>query len=74
MDSDHVDYQDREWSRVPVLGNLDLGIGSPVALMGSGIPPEGRYSGNDIDIIFKRDPVSGAKHGLLRSENRSQAH
>lgn len=61
MDSEHVDYQDREWSRVPVLGYLDLGTGSPVPLMGSGIPPEGRYSGNDIDIIFKRDP-SGASY------------
>lgn len=62
MDSDHVDYQDRDWSAVPILGWLDLGTGSPVPLMGSGIPPEGRYSGNDIDIIFKRDPTTGANY------------
>lgn len=59
-DTADIDYQQRDWSKIPVLGYLDLGIGHPVPLMGSGIPPEGRVS--NPDIIFKPNPDTGASY------------
>ncbi|MYH69966.1 MAG: TonB-dependent receptor, partial [Gammaproteobacteria bacterium] len=58
VDTGNVDAQQRDWSQIPILGQLDSGDGAILTLMGSGIPPEGRQP--DAGIIFKPDPVSGA--------------
>lgn len=58
VDTGKVDFQQRDWSKVPTLGQLDSGDGAILTLMGSGIPPEGRQP--DAGIIFKPDPVTGA--------------
>ena len=57
VDTGKVDFQQREWSKIPVLGQLD-DDGTILTLMGSGIPPEGRQP--DAGIIFKPDPATGA--------------
>ncbi len=58
VDTRNVDYQQRDWSKTPILGQLDAGNGAILTLMGSGIPPEGRQP--HAGIIFKPDPASGA--------------
>ena len=58
VDTGKVDFQQRNWSRIPILGQLDSGGGAILTLMGSGIPPEGRQP--DAGIIFKPDPTTGA--------------
>ena len=58
VDTGKVDFQQRDWSKVPILGQLDNSEGAILTLMGSGIPPEGRQP--DAGIIFKPDPVTGA--------------
>ena len=58
VDTGNVDAQQRDWSEIPILGQLDSGDGAILTLMGSGIPPEGRQP--DSGIIFKPDSVSGA--------------
>ena len=60
VDTGNVDAQQRDWSQIPILGQLDGGDGAILTLMGSGIPPEGRQP--DAGIIFKPDPVSGASY------------
>lgn len=55
--SDMIDYQERDWSRDPILGQLDAGGGLILTLFGSGIPPEGRQP--DAGIIFKPNPDTG---------------
>lgn len=60
VDTGNVDAQERDWSQIPILGQLDSGDGTTLTLMGSGIPPEGRQP--DAGIIFKPDPVSGASY------------
>ena len=60
VDTGNVDAQQRDWSQIPILGQLDSGDGTILTLMGSGIPPEGRQP--DAGIIFKPDPVSGASY------------
>ncbi|KGE04108.1 TonB-dependent receptor [Pseudohaliea rubra DSM 19751] len=57
-ETENVDFQDREWSQIPLLGQSDDGSGSILNLIGSGIPPEGRVPA--AGIIFKEDPVTGA--------------
>lgn len=61
-DTANINESQRSWSKYPILGYLDLGVGHPVPLMGSGIPPQGRYSGNNIDIIFKPNAATGASY------------
>jgi iron complex outermembrane receptor protein len=59
--TDDVDFQDRSWSRLPILGVNDDGLGNPdsvVTLFGSGIPPQGRQPG--ANIIFEPDEATGA--------------
>ncbi len=53
-----VDYQDRDFSKVPLLGTLRNPDGSLLNLVGSGIPPEGLAS--EAGIIFKPNPATGA--------------
>ncbi len=53
---DDVDDQDRSWSQIPLLGQLNTGAGV-LNLVGSGIPPEGRAL--QAGIIFKPNPVTG---------------
>ncbi|KAA1190640.1 TonB-dependent receptor [Pseudohalioglobus sediminis] len=59
-DTENVDFLDRSWSRVPILGEADDGEGGRLTLIGSGIPPEGRVP--DAGIIFKDDPATGASY------------
>ncbi len=53
-DTENVDYQDREWAQIPILGQLSDGAGGRLTLLGSGIPPEGFVPA--AGIIFKQDP------------------
>lgn len=61
-DTANINESQRSWSKYPILGYLDLGVGHPVPLMGSGIPPQGAYSGNNIHIIFQPNPATGASY------------
>jgi iron complex outermembrane receptor protein len=54
-----VDYQDRDWSEIPILGQIDLGGGDVLTLMGSGIPPQGRAFAGTADIIFEPNAATG---------------
>ena len=56
-DNGDIDYQQRKWAKVPLLGSLDVGGGTVLNLVGSGIPPEGRQP--DAGIIFIPDPTTG---------------
>jgi iron complex outermembrane recepter protein len=60
VDDGDVDYQDRDWAQIPILGQLDVGGGQILTLMGSGIPPEGRILEPGAGVIFKADPVTNA--------------
>ena len=51
-----VDYQERDWSRLPILGQAESG-GQVLTLFGSGIPPEGRAL--EAGIIFLPNPETG---------------
>ena len=57
VDTGKVDFQQRNWSKIPLLGQLD-DDGTILTLMGSGVPPEGRQP--NAGIIFKPDPTTGA--------------
>ena len=57
VDTGRVDFQQRSWSKIPILGQLD-DDGTILTLMGSGVPPQGRQP--DAGIIFKPDPTTGA--------------
>ena len=51
-----VDYQDRDWSRLPILGQARDGD-QILTLFGSGIPPQGVAL--EAGIIFEPNPVTG---------------
>lgn len=57
-DNGDIDMQQRSWSKVALLGQLDAGGGTILSLVGSGIPPEGRQP--DANIIFI--PNGGASY------------
>ena len=56
-ETENVDFLDREWSRIPLLGQNRDGD-TTLNLIGSGVPPEGRVPA--AGIIFKEDPATGA--------------
>lgn len=56
-DNGDIDDQQRDWSKVALLGQLDAGGGTILNLVGSGIPPEGRQP--DADIIFIHNNATG---------------
>ena len=58
--TDNVDYLERSWSRIPILGQTPDGNGGILTLIGSGIPPEGRVQAPGPGIIFIPDPATGA--------------
>lgn len=61
VETENVDYIERDWSQVPVLGQVaGPGPGGRLTLIGSGIPPQGRVP--DAGIIFQPDPVTGASY------------
>lgn len=60
VNTDNVDYQQRDWARIPILGQFDDGTGRILSLVGSGIPPEGHVVGSGPNIIFIPDPTTGA--------------
>lgn len=60
VETSNVDYQDRDWSKIPLLGQASDGEGGRLSLVGSGIPPQGRVS--SAGIIFQPDPETGASY------------
>lgn len=61
VDDGDVDFQEREFSQIPLLGQLETG-GQVLNLVGSGIPPQGRVVDsmlNGLDIIFEPNPETG---------------
>lgn len=60
VETKNIDFQDRDWSKIPLLGVASDGEGGKLNLVGSGIPPEGRVS--SAGIIFKPDPATGASY------------
>ncbi len=60
VNTDNVDYQQRDWARIPILGQFVNSNGVTQSLIGSGIPPEGHVVGDGPDIIFIPDPATGA--------------
>ncbi len=57
VDDGDVDYQERDWAQIPLLGAVDVGGGTVLNLVGSGIPPEGRAL--EAGIIFLPNPDTG---------------
>ena len=70
--TDDIDFQQRDWAKDPILGQIDGGGGQVLSLFGSGIPPQGRvFQAFDIDgsgvvdddevsdIIFEPNPNTG---------------
>ena len=53
---DEIDFQDRDFSQIPLLGQQNTGT-SVLNLVGSGIPPEGRAL--EAGIIFLPNPLTG---------------
>ena len=62
VDDSDVDFQDRDFSRIPLLGAFDAGGGQILSLVGSGIPPEGRILEPGASAIFKPDPTTGLSY------------
>lgn len=62
VNTDNVDYQQRDWARIPILGQFDDGTGRILTLLGSGIPPEGKVVGNGPNIIFIPDATTGLSY------------
>ena len=60
VETENVDYQERDWSKVPILGEASDGEGGKLILMGSGIPPQGRAL--NAGIIFEPDQATGASY------------
>ncbi|MGI9328613.1 MAG: TonB-dependent receptor plug domain-containing protein [Pseudomonadales bacterium] len=60
--TDNVDFLERDWSRIPLLGQADDGSGGRLSLIGSGIPPAGRVQAPGPSIIFIPDPATGASY------------
>lgn len=65
VDDGDVDFQQRSFSKIPLLGQLDTGSGV-LNLVGSGIPPEGRITsgipGALAGVFFKPDPATGLSY------------
>ncbi len=61
VDDGDVDFQERDFSQIPVLGQFVAG-GNTLTLVGSGIPPEGRVLEPGAGILFKPDPTNGASY------------
>lgn len=59
VETEAVDYQDRDWSQVPILGRASDGEGGVLTLMGSGVPPQGLALGNEVDHIFEPNVDTG---------------
>lgn len=60
VETENVDYQERDWSKIPILGEASDGEGGRLILMGSGIPPQGRVPNSG--IIFQPDAETGASY------------
>ncbi len=60
VNTDNVDFQERSFSKIPLLGSFNDGTGGRLPLIGSGIPPEGRVLSPGPDIIFIPDAATGA--------------
>ena len=60
VETENVDYQERDWSKIPILGRASDGEGGKLTLMGSGIPPQGRVP--NAGIIFQPDAETGASY------------
>ena len=71
-DRGEVEFFDRDWSEVPILAVLGPGT----ELIGSGIPPDGRYSSADgsQDLIFRADPETGASFQNYSTFDQSLGH
>lgn len=62
VDDSGVDYQDRRFSQIPLLGQIAPPSGGILNLVGSSIPPEGRVFDPQFaapGIIFKPNPATG---------------
>jgi iron complex outermembrane recepter protein len=58
-----VDFQDRDFSKIPLLGQADAGGGLILNLVGSGIAPEGRViEAGGPNIIFIPDANAGTSY------------
>ncbi len=60
VETDNVDYLDRDWSKIPNLGEASDGAGGVLTLIGSGIPPQGRLPNSG--IIFEPDAETGLSY------------
>jgi iron complex outermembrane receptor protein len=60
--TDNVDYLERDWSQIPILGQFSDGEGGRLSLIGSGIPPEGRVLSPGPSIIFIPDATTGLSY------------
>jgi iron complex outermembrane receptor protein len=57
VNTENLDVQERDWSKIPILGELDDGEGGKLTIMGSGLPPQGRPINSN--IIFEPNQATG---------------
>jgi iron complex outermembrane receptor protein len=59
VETENVDHQDRDWSKIPIGGQFDDGAGGRLTVMGSGLPPQGRPLLPSGTIIFEPNEATG---------------
>lgn len=59
VETENVDFQDRDWSKIPIGGVYDDGAGGTETFVGSGLPPQGRPLLPSGTIIFEPNQATG---------------
>jgi iron complex outermembrane receptor protein len=60
VETENVDYLERDWSKIPILGEASDGEGGKLILLGSGVPPQGYVP--SAGIIFEPDRDAGTSY------------
>ncbi len=59
VETENVDFQERDHTRIPIFGQFDDGEGGKLTGMGSGLPPQGRPLLPSGTIIFEPNEATG---------------
>ena len=59
VNTENVDYQERDFSQIPIGAELDDGAGGKLSVLGSGLPPQGRPLLPSGTIIFEPNQATG---------------
>ncbi len=59
VSTENVDFQERDFSQIPIGGQFDDGAGGKLTVVGSGLPPQGRPLLPSGTIIFEPNQATG---------------